>query len=120
MSVSAVTKFPDCENVQLTVRAAHRYLSKLTIGLALSGSIVSILLVARNPVPLHPLAYLWIGLIPVLLAAIPIVSPKRTDVAAIMLVLFVFAPFSLSIGALFIPAAAAMTLTHIVKQRESM
>lgn len=59
-----------------------------------------------------PLLYVWLA-ISIACAALPFRFPNRKGLSAILLLLYIFSPYSLSIGIFYIPALVAMTLSFL-------
>jgi hypothetical protein len=83
-------------------------------GLIVLASVCVVLLTARNPAPLKPIFYLWVC-IPILIGGLTLIRPNRVDLAALLLIVYIFCPYSLSIGIFYIPGAIVMTTAAIAK-----
>lgn len=80
----------------------------------LSASVLSFVLALGNPRPVHAILWPWI-IIPVWIAAMPIRDPRRLALAGWLLVLYIFFPFSMSIGLFYVPGALLLQLSSLIK-----
>src|SRR5450432_2851109 len=78
--------------------------------LTVLASIIAVILASANPGPLNPLFYPWIC-VPVICAGMPFRWPGRTGLSAALLVIYIFCPYSLSIGIFYIPGAVLTLLS---------
>jgi hypothetical protein len=91
---------------------------RLSVGLAVAGSIACFAVGFRNPAPLRPWVYPYF-LLPVVFAMIPCYhrTGKAMAAAAVLLGLYSVLPWSFSISIFFYPAALLM-LTAAMAKRE--
>lgn len=85
----------------------------LTVGATL---LIPFLLIG-NPGLWNPLLWLWL-VVPILCAALPFRFPRRTDLAALLLLAYIFFPYSLSIGMFYIPTFVVMLFACMVREAE--
>lgn len=95
-------------------------LKKLSLSLTVISFIVAAgtavylirtIIVSHQPVRL--VFYPWI-IIPILITAIPFSQPRAIPISTLMMVVYIFSPFSLSIGLYFVPASAVLLLGTMI------
>lgn len=87
-------------------KTSFRIAFALTVGATL---LIPFLLIG-NPGLWSPLLWLWL-VVPIFCAALPFRFPRRTDLAALLLLAYIFFPYSFSVGIFYIPAFVVMLLT---------
>ena len=95
-------------------------LKKVSLSLIVISFIVAIgtsvylirdIILSHQPVKL--IFYPWV-LIPVIITAIPFKQPRAIPISTLMMIVFIFSPFSLSIGLYYVPAIAVLLLGTII------
>jgi hypothetical protein len=83
-------------------------------GLTVLATGVAVSFGVHNPRPVFLVFWPWICLA-VLFAALPLWRQSLVFVSAVLLVAYIFAPYSMSIGIFYIPAAVLMIVASVIR-----
>jgi hypothetical protein len=73
--------------------------------------VIRYMILSQQPVKL--IFYPWV-LIPVIITAIPFKQPRAIPITTFLMIVFIFSPFSFSIGFYYLPAIAVLLLATII------